>query len=274
MTDGVRDIVSGGIALLAAAALLRGLGERATRITAREALNGGSLSATVEPRGALGLLAGRATRVYVRGAANSIDGVPFTAEQSTRSPGIADRLVIDLRDVRVAGIDVRRLRASIPRVAFDPVSALSGHVRLTGAGTGTFEAEIPLGSIAVFLQRRFASISGASIGAEGGYITLSADIDMMGSPVPFTARGRPVVRAGRFIEIMEPQLTLSGASVPDILAGSMLSALTPILDLESDLHAGGWLRLQSVSNGDGTVRIGATARLPVRGDLGRRRDGE
>ena len=241
----------------------------------RRSVRGGSLQASIRPKGPLGLATGEFASVRVTGSGISADDLPWRIQRGAGVRANTSRLEFDFRDVTLRGTPVTRFRALFPSVSLDAGRALFDEkIILRRAGEGTASAEVGPAALVGFICRKYPELRDVAVFLRPGFATVTASATLLGTVQQVEATGRLVVRQGRYLEIADMTVLLNGRpSTPEFARGLSVK-VNPVVDLVVDLGIGDIFRAEEVEVGDGFALVRGRARVPTIGEERQKRAGE
>jgi hypothetical protein len=263
MSDTLKDATVTLLGLALFAGYVANRAEHAIVHDLARTMKGGTLNATVHPRGLFGLLIGQADRVVVTGHGFRSDQSPFEITRGTGIRGRVRSLRFDFHDITLRGLPVRHFRAELPNVTLDIGRAFfDERIIVRAAGEGTTEAVVNGADLAVFLARKFPQLRNIVVDLRPGVAAVTADTGLLGAKTKIEASGRLAVRDGRFIEITDPVMKMNGKEVTPAFALNILKSINPILDTAKDIGLGDTFYATGVEAGEGTATMRGRARVP------------
>lgn len=263
MSDALKDAVIAFFGL----ALLQGIiAHRIERAAEREigrSVRGGQIRAEVEPRGMFGLLIGQSyhTRVNARGFQGELLPIRLTPDGGPRAT--ARFLELDFREITVRGVPIRRLKAEIPFAAVDMSKALfDERIVVRSAGEGTAEAVLDAEGLRIFIERKFPQFKNVEIRLSPDVAQMNAETWVLGVTTRLEARGKVVPAEGRYLNLADPSVYISGKEAPPEFTQNLLKRVNPIVDLESDLGIGDYIYMAEARLGPGILTIRGRATVP------------
>lgn len=269
MDDLLKNLTIGLFAFLI---VHRGLEDRARHDTARQVReafdNTGSVRASVEPRGMLGLFASDVWAVDIYGKGIRAERLPFALYPRPGWKGSIRHLRLHLTDFTLAGLPIDRFEADVPFVTYDIGHALwKDRIVLRDAGTGYGVVQVGMAGLRSFLLRRYESrLSDVVIWQQNHKIYLKGSFTLFATPLPFLASGRFAPRAGRYIDLIEPTFFLNRAPATPQMTELLLKQINPALDTERDLGLRRYFTIETVEIGENGLTIRGQATIPPASD--------
>lgn len=265
MNETLRD---GAIAIFGFALLSNLLGQRTQHAIVHDlshTAKGGHLQARVYPRGMFGSLLGQANSVRVTGSGVSINELPFTIQRGGGLHANVERLFLDLSDIQLKGLPVKRLSVVLPSVSVD-ADALIGRERMVmrSAGEGKAEGEFSIDKLMALFSTKMPSVSDVHIETNSNGLKIRANMSFFGFPNTIEADGTLNIVDGKYLILAFSRLTLNGATADPLLAKGMLDTVNPVLDIQRDLGLGALLTLTDVETKEGAVIVKGKLTIPAR----------
>jgi hypothetical protein len=256
------DDTAAGVAigLLTALVLHGALNRRAAHAAERqvgEAFSGtGLIHAVVREQAPFGVFGNDLWAIDVYADHVSANTVPLEQFHRSGWKGRIHHLRLHLVDCGIAGLQFSRLDADIPSVTYDLGRALyKDRLLIRGARPGRVSVSIEQSSLASFALRKYGkALKNIKAAVTGDQLSMTGDMTVLSASVPFTVDGQIAARAGRYLEVKDPLVTLNGKSVDAASSKSLLDHINPVLDVENDLHLGEIIHVQTVM-GQGTKLI-------------------
>jgi len=265
MDDTAKALVCGFLGLILFHA---GMERRVRHDAARqldEAFNHtGSLRVEVEPRGMFGVLGNRLYAIDVMGTGQVIDRLPFSAVPRNGWKGQIRHLKLRFDTVTLRGLPVERFDADIPNITYDLGHALyKDRLLIRGSGEGPAAVRIGADGLRRFIDRKYGkTVTDVVVAFHDGRVEITGSLLFLGIRTPFVAVGHLATRAGRYVDLVQPDVSLNGKPLTPDLVASITSQLNPILDVSDDLGLSAYLRLTSVSIGTDSVVVSGRATIP------------
>lgn len=221
----------------------------ARRQVARSFNNTGSIQVNLIPRGPFGLELSDLYRVEVIGRGVVSDRLPFYIYPKPGWKGSIRHLNLDLIDFTLAGLPIRELTADIPNATYDIGHAIyRGHLVLRGSGEGPARVRIGPDGLKAFLFKKFnKTLSDVQVFINPGKIELTGQASLLFRPkAALRAEGRLAVRAGRYLDLIEPTMFLDGRPLSPTFIDAVLHQVNPVLDTYKDLNLGGFFTMEQV----------------------------
>jgi hypothetical protein len=224
----------------------------------------GTLRATVQPRGALGLLANDVWAIDLYGENNRSQGIPFKLYPKGGWKGSIRHLRIHLKNFEMNGMRVAGLEGDIPFAKYDLSHAMvRGRLHLRGAEPGTATVLLSAENVRDAMQRRFGDlISDAAVTLEKDRVLISGKLLLLGLRQAFRSTNSLVVREGR-LELAESTFFLNEKPVPALTLSSMLKQINPVFDVDRDLKVRNFFTITGVKVVTDLIRVEGILRVPV-----------
>lgn len=266
MDDTLQKLVIGLFILLG---LHRGLVQHARHDVQRQVEeafdHSGTISTFVEPGGVFGLFEGDVADLSVVGQGQKIDRLPWHIYPRHGWKGRIEHLRLDLTDLTLAGYPLHRLTVDIPDVRYDMHKAIGrDKLLLRSSGKGTAEVQVAEKGLRMFLYKKYEqTLSDVKISLNSQPIEISGTIELLTGPSEFVARGVLRPRDGQFVDLQTDYLRINSVVVDARTAAVILRRINPVLDIDQDLHMGGFIYIRQVRVGDGLLHIYGDATIPV-----------
>jgi LmeA-like phospholipid-binding len=268
MDDTTKSVAIG----LVAALLLHGfLQDRARQASVREMREafpaGGEISARVVAEPPLYLFGNRIQILDLYGTGVSTDRLPFMQYPRTGWKGSIHSLRLHIKQSTLKGLSIEKLEAEIPNVRYDLGWAMNrNRLKIRSAGTGTLDIWISTDAITEFTRKKYArSMRDVQVSVIGDRMAVRGTALLMGAKAQIDVQGSLVPKAGRYVEIENPQVSLNGKLVAADAAARLISGVNPVLDVDKDFDIGNFMRVESVKVEGALVHIHGSAAVPVSG---------
>jgi hypothetical protein len=174
-------------------------------------------------------------------------------------------LRLHLTDFELKGLPIRRFYADIPFVKYDLGHALyKNRLHFRAAGEGPAEVEVGTDGLKAFVLGKYRdTLSDVEVVITAQKINLSGKYRLIADPSPFQATGRLQIREGRYVDLIDPEITVGGIPLTRRNAERLLQRLNPILDVETDLGLKGFFRMTEVLLGDNRITIRGRMTVPL-----------
>ncbi|HLK61006.1 MAG TPA: LmeA family phospholipid-binding protein [Chthonomonadaceae bacterium] len=224
----------------------------------------GSLHSTVESRGMLGMLANDVWSVDLYSDHQTSDQLPFYLYPRSGWKGHIRHLRLHVTHFTLSGFPVDRLEADIPFVTYDLGHAMyHDRLHIRSSGIGPAEVQVGRAGLETFILTKYPKLVKAiQVGFQDGKLTIQGKLNLLGGETPFSAVGFLAPREGRYLDFLEPELTLNGKPASPEFTAGVLKQLNPVLDTERDLHLNGFFTLTRVELTDDSIVIKGEASVP------------
>ncbi|MCL5283600.1 MAG: LmeA family phospholipid-binding protein [Armatimonadetes bacterium] len=230
----------------------------------RQFIHGGQLQVDVAPRGFFGALVGQAYAIKITGSGNKISDIPLVIAPGHALSGTARHLDINLNNFDLAGIPVKKLKASVPLVHLDLNQALlDGHIRLMSAKTGQAELVIGRTGLQAILKREVAALKEVHIEVAPNYLQITGNTSLWLITEPFQARFNLNVDPAGGLAVENLQLTVGGQKAGPLLIQKMEAMMIPALNLQSVFGLGKLFQPEAITLEHQKVKVSGSVRLPV-----------
>ncbi len=229
----------------------------------------GTVRAVLQPRGLFGLEASRFWSVDVYGVDLKSDQLPFYVYPRSGWKGSIRHLRLHLKRFTLKGLPIRSFEADIPSATFDISYALSkSQLVLRGTGEGTSTVKVDGDGLKAFIRKKFADkLLDVNVEFPNHRVRIEGKITIFSGATPFSATGTLVPRAGRFLDMANPEMFLNGIPMTPSGVQNLLKQINPVLDTDADLGLGGYFVMEKVEIGDDEIIITGRASIPVAKDI-------
>lgn len=263
MNDTLKDAAVALFSLFVLSGIVNHRVNRAAEIDLRRTLRGGEVHASVRPDGVFGLLAGQSSSARIRASGFHSDRLPFIIQHGAGLRAHVRRLDLEFQDFTLRDAPVKRFFASLPKVSIDIGSAfIRERIVIRTAGEGTAVATVDSEGMQRFIQKKYPDFMNVQVTLTPGFVSVAADMPILGAVSRVEMRGRLTHREGRLLEISEPVMLLNGRETAPAFAQARVNAINPVLDIECDLGLAGFLYITEVEVGEGIVTIRGRATVP------------
>lgn len=191
--------------------------------------------------------------------------LPLFTDPRLSRVGAIRELRLDLKNFRIAGLDVASLEASFPNCRFDYGLALHGHrFRLSRSGTGEGRVRILEDALGPYIVRKYKEVAVASVRIEKDKIFVDGTGEFLMVRTQFSVIAALEVGGGTKLVLAHPRVFFDGRRADPGLAAVLLRALNPVVDLDRDLGLFGAMRVAGLSLRDGVLEAWGPACVPVR----------
>jgi hypothetical protein len=266
MDDTLKNLAFGFLALIVLHGSLEKRAKHDANRQIKEAFNNtGGLQTRVEARGMFGAFVNDLYSVEVLGQHQKVDHLPFLIIPRNGWKGSIRHLRLHLTDLTLKGLPVERFDADIPFVTYDLGHALyRDRLVLRGAGAGPASVRIGREGLQKFILTKFRrTLSGVQVEISNGKVVISGNLLLFTGPTAFHATGDLLPRGGRYLDLVNPEIRLSGSPLTPEAAASLLKGINPVLDVESDLGLGGYFTITQVEIREGFVLARGSATIPL-----------
>ena len=266
MDDTVKNIFIGLCSFLVIRGTFEGRARHGAEKQLREAFHEtGHVHVRVAERGLLGYYSNDIWAVDAFGSGMQAEELPFAVYPRGGWKGSIRHLRLHLTDFTLKGLPVRRLEADVPFATYDlGWAGYKDRLHLRSAGIGTARVEVGAEGLQYFAIRKYRSIlSDVSVSFERNEVFLSGNYALFGVPTAFVATGTLRPRAGRYVDLFDPVVTVNGIPLSERNANFLLGQLNPLLDIDNDLGLGGFFSVETIAIGDQSVTMSGSMTIPL-----------
>jgi hypothetical protein len=179
--------------------------------------------------------------------------------------GEIDQLQLRLQHFSLSGLAVHKLTANIPSLTYDAAKAVStGTLQLRSAGTGTARIWVGAPGLQEFIAQKYARLlRSVAVRISDGHIYLTADLNLLGSWLPFRGQFDLRVTHERFVYLTDPVVVLNHRHATAGLAEAVIKQVNPVLDTDLDLGLDKVFRLSNLQIEGNEVLFVGSLSLPV-----------
>jgi hypothetical protein len=190
--------------------------------------------------------------------------LPLFVESQRSRVGRIRLLRLDLRDFELAGLRVQHLVAEIPDCRFDYAAAVRHHrFIITASGSGDARVWVSQEAIAAFAPHKLPMLRDVTVRVDKDKVFVEGSGKVLFLDTQFSVIAGLEVVGGRQFVLASPHVFF-GAHATNADAGrAVVSALTPLIDLDKDLGLHGALEVVGLRLRDGVIEAWGTATLPV-----------
>ena len=265
MDDTLKVVTLGFFALLTFhASLERRARNDASRQVSHSFQGTGTVHSNVAPRGMFGMLSNDIWAVDIYGDHQIADNLPFYLYPRNGWKGHIRHLRLHFTHFSLSGLPVERFEADFPFVSYDIGHALyHDRLLLRGASAGPAEVRVNAAGLETFILTKYdKTIKEVHVTIHSGKLLILGKMNLLGSITPFTATGAMVPREGRYLDLMEPELTLNGKPATREFTDALLKLINPVLDADRDLKLNGFFTISTVELLDDSISIRGQATIP------------
>ncbi|MBS1718409.1 MAG: LmeA family phospholipid-binding protein [Armatimonadetes bacterium] len=194
----------------------------------------------------------------------STEGLPLFTQPWRPQSGRLGELVISLNDFSLAGLRVESLAARIPDCRFDAGLALHEHkLRLSQSGVGQGSVTLRQEDLERFILKKFREIKSVKVTLREGWVWVEGDGEFVLVKSHFLVLARLRPAAGTQIVLADAKIWLNDYYTVGFARDQLLKALTPVLDLDRDLHLQGAIQLESIECHEGFLTASGKATIPI-----------
>ena len=266
MDDLTRALTFGLLTLLTIHGSIEDRARRSAERQVRESFQyTGSVRAEIQGRGLFGVEANDFWSVDIYGMELRSDRLPFYVYPRPGWKGSIRHLRLHLKRFTLKGLPIRAFDADIPFATYDIGHALyKGRLVLRGTGAGPATVEVDAAGLRAFINKKFRdTITDVNISFPGRRILIEGKIRLFSDYAPFSAMGTLVPRAGRFLDLADPEMRLNGVLMTTSGTQNLLRQINPVLDADADLGLGGYFEMERVEVKDDEIVITGRASIPV-----------
>lgn len=193
------------------------------------------------------------------------DGLILVTQPEYSRVARIDHLRLDLSDVNITGLDVRRLQADIPGCRYDKTyGILKKRIRLTHSGLGWGRVEVTARALADFAQRKHSFITGLDLHLHDGKVTADGNAAFLGSTSRFHIEGELVAEDGTKLVLTNARVRLNGRWVSEDVAREFIKRFNPVIDEDKDLKLLDTLYIRQLTLKDDVLIAVGDTKIPVR----------
>ena len=226
----------------------------------------GTIRTRVESRGVFGVFGNKLYSVDIFGEGLVSEKLPFYAQPRSGWKGSIRHLRLHLSNITLKGLPVRQFEADIPDVTYDIGQATyKDWLVIRGAGVGPAFVKIAPVGLEKFVSAKYSKLlSEVKVVFLTESVGISGNLTLFGKLSPFSAKGRLTTRAGRYLDLVEPQMTMNGKPLSTPMTLSILKQINPVLDIESDLGLGSYFTLSNLEYALDALTVHGIAGIPKR----------
>ena len=226
----------------------------------------GTIRTRVESRGVFGVFGNKLYSVDIFGDRLVSEKLPFFAQPRSGWKGSIRHLRLHLTNITLKGLPVLRFEADIPDVTYDIGQATyKDWLVIRGAGVGPASVMIAPIGLETFVSSKYSKLmSGVKVVFLSDSVGISGNLGLFGKPSPFSATGRLATRAGRYLDLIDPQMMMNGKPLSPAMTNSILKQINPVLDIDADLGLGGYFTLSSLEYASDALTVRGIAGIPLR----------
>lgn len=165
--------------------------------------------------------------------------------------GRIPRLRLSARNAALDGASVDEITLDLRGVAIDPARAFRGELALRSVESGTASLLLGEESVRRYLAEH-GGVRNAGVRMDGGVVTVTGQVAVLGALVEVTMRAGLAVRDGTQVVLDVRQLRLGGLEVPPEVGNALVTSINPILTAPREPVP---LRLVGVTVDEGTARL-------------------
>ena len=225
----------------------------------------GTVRAEIQPRGLFGLEASDFWSVDIYGMQLKSDQLPFYVYPRPGWKGSIRHLRLHLKRFTLKGLPIRAFEADIPSATFDISHAITkSQLVLRGTGEGPASVKVDAEGLKAFIRKKFSNrLLDINVAFPNHRVRIDGKITVFSGATPFSATGTLVSRAGRYLDLAEPDMRLNGLPMTQSGIENLLKQINPVLDADVDLGLGGYFVMERVEIGDDEIIITGRASIPV-----------